>query len=82
MWDGIFADLADNDKIIAQSNITSIISKNMKRRFPVVIKYGTTWEIVYEYDSDIEENSTTLSYNKIRIYHIVILMQYLIHMNI
>ena len=64
VWDGIFADLADNDKIIAQSNITSIISKNMKRRFPVVIKYGTTWEIVYEYDSDIEENSTTLSYNE------------------
>lgn len=77
VWDGIFADLADNDKIIAQSNITSIISKNMKRRFPVVIKYGTIWEIVYEYDSDIEENSTTLSYNEYKNISYSILMQYL-----
>ncbi len=52
VWDTIFSDILNNDEIVKTdlTDIISVISKNNKRRFPVLLKYEDEWTISYSYE--------------------------------
>lgn len=69
--------------IISNPDITqaaTVLRKNMKRRFPMMMKHDDEWEIVYEYRNPI--GGSLVRYNENKEIEFNKIQLCLIHMNI
>ena len=68
VWNSIFGQISNNRKIIISNpDITqaaTVLRKNMKRRFPMMMKHDDEWEIVYEYRNPIGGSLVRYNENK------------------